>query len=67
MQQILQLELEYREPLFLQVIVGFNGDEISDILQLNKNTVMPRLFRARNQLKERLEQDPILNKGANNG
>lgn len=53
--QILKLAPEYREPLLLQVVAGFNGDEISHILQLNKNTVMTRLFRARNQLKDNLD------------
>lgn len=53
--KIAELEPEYREPLILQVIGGFSGDEISSILELNKNTVMTRLFRARNQLKEALE------------
>ncbi|MFV0575683.1 MAG: sigma-70 family RNA polymerase sigma factor [Vibrio sp.] len=53
--QILKLDIEYREPLFLQVVGGFNGEEISQILDLNKNTVMTRLFRARNQLKEQLD------------
>lgn len=48
---ILMLATEYREPLMLQVIGGFSGDEIGDMLGLNKNTVMTRLFRARNQLK----------------
>lgn len=48
---------EYREPLMLQVVFGYNGEEIAKELQLNKNTVMTRLFRARNQLKEALERD----------
>ncbi|WP_246225681.1 sigma-70 family RNA polymerase sigma factor [Vibrio agarilyticus] len=64
--QIMQLEEEYREPLFLQVVAGFSGDEISEILELNKNTVMTRLFRARNQLKEMLDSDEK-NKGQKNG
>ena len=55
--QIMKLEIDYREPLFLQVIGGFSGDEIADILDLNKNTVMTRLFRARNQLKELLDTE----------
>lgn len=55
--QIMKLEIDYREPLFLQVIGGFSGDEIADILDLNKNTVMTRLFRARNQLKEMLDTE----------
>lgn len=50
-----KLDVEYREPLFLQVIGGFSGEEIAEILELNKNTVMTRLFRARNQLKEMLD------------
>jgi RNA polymerase sigma-70 factor (ECF subfamily) len=71
--QIMRLDIEYREPLFLQVMGGFSGEEISDILELNKNTVMTRLFRARNQLKEQLESDEAksgLNsnkRGTNNG
>jgi RNA polymerase sigma-70 factor (ECF subfamily) len=53
--RIMQLSTEYREPLLLQVVGGFSGEEIADILSLNKNTVMTRLFRARNQLKDNLE------------
>ncbi|QYJ79996.1 sigma-70 family RNA polymerase sigma factor [Shewanella acanthi] len=53
--QIAKLEFEYREPLLLQLIAGFSGDEIAELLSLNRNTVMTRLFRARNQLKELLE------------
>ena len=54
--QIARLPEEYQEPLLLQVIGGFTGDEIAELLGLNKNTVMTRLFRARNQIKEALEQ-----------
>lgn len=54
--QIMKLAPEYREPLVLQVMAGFNGDEIAEILDLNRNTVMTRLFRARNQLKEQIEK-----------
>jgi len=42
--------------LVLQVMAGFNGDEIAEILGLNRNTVMTRLFRARNQLKDQIEK-----------
>ncbi|WP_411991637.1 sigma-70 family RNA polymerase sigma factor [Agarivorans sp. DSG3-1] len=63
--QIDKLAPEYKEPLLLQVIGGFSGDEIGDMLELNKNTVMTRLFRARNQLKEALEDDQ--NRGQSNG
>ena len=64
--QIMKLEVDYREPLFLQVIGGFSGEEIADILNLNKNTVMTRLFRARNQLKEMLDTEEA-ERGQHNG
>ncbi|GAA0291757.1 sigma-70 family RNA polymerase sigma factor [Psychrosphaera haliotis] len=64
--QIFKLSEEYREPLILQVIGGFSGEEIASILELNKNTVMTRLFRARNQLKEILDTNSM-QKGAQNG
>jgi len=49
-----ELEPEYRDPLLLQVIGGFSGEEIAGMLDLNNNTVMTRLFRARNKLKDLL-------------
>lgn len=57
--KIAQLPEEYREPLVLQVLGGYSGEEIAQQLDLNKNTVMTRLFRARNQLKEALEDEPM--------
>ena len=65
-EKIAKMPEEYREPLVLQVIGGFNGEEIAGILSLNKNTVMTRLFRARNQLKEAVDDEPIL-RGLHNG
>jgi len=56
--KIAQLPAEYSEPLVLQVLGGYSGDEIATMLNLNKNTVMTRLFRARNQLKDALEKEP---------
>ncbi|MCG7489519.1 MULTISPECIES: sigma-70 family RNA polymerase sigma factor [Vibrio] len=64
--QIMKLEDEYREPLFLQVVGGFSGEEIGEILGLNKNTVMTRLFRARNQLKDMLDTENS-HRGQQNG
>ncbi|NQV69585.1 MAG: sigma-70 family RNA polymerase sigma factor [Pseudohongiella sp.] len=52
-----RLGSDYREPLLLQVIGGFNGKEIADILGLNNNTVMTRLFRARLKLKQEFDLD----------
>ncbi|MFT4810552.1 MAG: RNA polymerase sigma-70 factor (ECF subfamily), partial [Paraglaciecola sp.] len=60
------LSEEYREPLMLQIIFGYSGDEIAQQLNLNKNTVMTRLFRARNQVKEALEKTND-NRGRTNG
>ncbi len=57
-EKIAQLPQEYSEPLLLQVLGGFSGEDIAGILKLNKNTVMTRLFRARNQLKAALAQEP---------
>lgn len=65
-EKIAQMPEEYREPLVLQVIGGFSGEEIAGMLSLNKNTVMTRLFRARNQLKDALDEEPTL-RGQHNG
>ncbi|MFT4862352.1 MAG: RNA polymerase sigma-70 factor (ECF subfamily) [Pseudohongiellaceae bacterium] len=55
---IKRLETDYREPLLLQVVGGFSGKEIAEILELNNNTVMTRLFRARAKLKVEFGLDP---------
>jgi RNA polymerase sigma-70 factor (ECF subfamily) len=60
------LSEEYREPLMLQIVFGYTGDEIAEQLGLNKNTVMTRLFRARNQVKEALDKSNE-NEGRRNG
>ena len=65
-EKISQLPPEYSEPLILQILGGFSGEDIAAMLDLNKNTVMTRLFRARNQLKEALEAEPI-KRGMYNG
>lgn len=52
-----RLDLEYREPLMLQVIGGFSCREIGDMLGLKVNTVLTRLFRARQTLRQHLEPD----------
>jgi RNA polymerase sigma-70 factor (ECF subfamily) len=56
--KIAQLPPEYSEPLVLQILGGYSGEDIASMLNLNKNTVMTRLFRARNQLKDALEKEP---------
>ena len=53
-----RLEPDYRDPLLLQVIGGFSCKEIGSMLDLNTNTVLTRLFRARKALRERLSGQP---------
>jgi RNA polymerase sigma-70 factor (ECF subfamily) len=48
---ILQLPIEYREPLIMQVLGGFSVDEIARELNLSASAVLTRLFRARNKLR----------------
>jgi RNA polymerase sigma-70 factor (ECF subfamily) len=48
---ILQLSIEYREPLIMQVLGGFSVDEIARELSLSASAVLTRLFRARNKLR----------------
>jgi RNA polymerase sigma-70 factor (ECF subfamily) len=52
---ILDLDEDYREPLLLQVVGGFSGEEIAGMLGLERATVNTRLFRARAKLKDRLD------------
>ena len=52
------LNAEYRDPLLLQVIGGFSCREIGAMLDLNTNTVLTRLFRARKMLREQLGERP---------
>ncbi len=63
---IANLDIEFLEPLVLQLVGGFSGEEISTILDVNKNTVLTRLFRARNKLKQVLAEKPDL-RGVSNG
>ncbi len=51
---ILQLEPAYREPLILQVLMGYSTQEIADQLQTTQAAVLTRLFRARHELRKRL-------------
>lgn len=52
-----RLPADYREPLILQVIGGFTGEEIAEQLGLKHGAVLTRLFRARQKLRAMLEGD----------
>lgn len=56
---ILKLPPKYREPLLLQVVMGHSCDEIAEQLDISKSAVMTQLFRAREQLRERLQKDGV--------
>lgn len=45
---------EYREPLVLQVLMGYTTAEIASELNLSQPAVLTRLFRARNALRSAL-------------
>jgi RNA polymerase sigma-70 factor (ECF subfamily) len=55
---IFELDEEHREPLILQVLMGFSTQEIAEQLQLSEGAVSTRLFRARNRLRARLGLGP---------
>jgi len=49
---------EYREPLVLQIVGGFSGEEIGAMLGLTVGAVNVRLCRARRQLRGALSDEP---------
>ena len=51
---ILALEDDYREPLVLQVLMGYSTGEIAEQLGLTQGAVLTRLFRARQKLRKQL-------------
>jgi RNA polymerase sigma-70 factor (ECF subfamily) len=55
---IFKLPDEYREPLVLQVLMGYSTAEIARELELSEAAVLTRLFRARNQLRTLCGEDP---------
>jgi len=58
-QSILELAPKYKEPLLMQVVLGYSCQEISEALDISKSAVMTQLFRAREQLKSRLRKDGV--------
>jgi len=53
-QALAKLNQDYREPLVLQVIGGYNMEEIAQQLGLSKGAVMTRVHRARQKLRDAL-------------
>jgi len=55
---IFRLKDEYREPLVLQVLMGYTTREIADLMGLQQGAVLTRLFRARARLRQELGLAP---------
>ena len=57
---IFGLNEEYREPLVLQVLLGYSTREIAELMGMQQGAVLTRLFRARAKLRQQLgvEKEP---------
>jgi RNA polymerase sigma-70 factor (ECF subfamily) len=51
---LFRLEDDYREPLVLQVMMGYTTNEIATEMGLSQGAVLTRLFRARQKLRAAL-------------
>ena len=51
------LDDDYREPLVLQVLLGYSTNEISEVMGIKPGAVLTRLHRARHKLKEHFDTD----------
>ena len=49
---IFELADDYREPLVLQVLLGYSTEEIAGLMEIKQGAVLTRLHRARAKLKE---------------
>ncbi|MDZ7645210.1 MAG: sigma-70 family RNA polymerase sigma factor [Woeseiaceae bacterium] len=54
---IFELEDDYREPLVLQVLMGYSTKEIAELMGIRPGAVLTRLHRARNKLKDRFDRE----------
>jgi RNA polymerase sigma-70 factor (ECF subfamily) len=55
-QAIYELEDDYREPLVLQVLMGYSTNEIAEQMELKQGAVLTRLHRARAKLAEKMKR-----------
>jgi RNA polymerase sigma-70 factor (ECF subfamily) len=56
-ESIYELEDDYREPLVLQVLMGYSTSEIGELMGLKQGAVLTRLHRARLKLKDKVAQE----------
>ena len=54
---IYRLDDDYREPLVLQVLMGYSTNEIAALMEIKQGAVLTRLHRARHKLKDQIEKD----------
>lgn len=57
---IYRLEDDYREPLVLQVLMGYSTNEIAEQMGLKQGAVLTRLHRARLKLKDLVQSEDAL-------
>ena len=56
-ESIYELDDDYREPLVLQVLMGYSTSEIGEMMGLKQGAVLTRLHRARLKLKGKVAAD----------
>ena len=56
-QAIYGLDDDYREPLVLQVLMGYSTNEIAELMGLKQGAVLTRLHRARIKLRDEAAQE----------
>jgi len=56
-ESIYELDDDYREPLVLQVLMGYSANEIAEQMGLKQGAVLTRLHRARLKLKSLVQSE----------
>ena len=56
---IFGLDDDYREPLVLQVLMGYSTNEIAEQMDLKQGAVLTRLHRARAKLKDVMKEQAL--------
>jgi RNA polymerase sigma-70 factor (ECF subfamily) len=58
-ESIYELDDDYREPLVLQVLMGYSTNEIAELMGLKQGAVLTRLHRARLKLIEKAANEEV--------
>ena len=56
---IFSLDDDYREPLVLQVLMGYSTNEIAEQMEMKQGAVLTRLHRARAKLKDIIDEQAV--------